>query len=832
MKNNFITKIIGATLAFAMMIGGAVGINAAKEAKEVNADNFSTVYNYANGPEGTSVWSLTQYNDQSNYYQVPSGSTPSVATFPDIFDSKAITSDVVITINNATYGSGGSPTASTFSIYNSSDCTSQVTATQSGTLASSSSYVNTIYTVSKNDAVSSFSSDLAIKIVKPGRTIRLKSVTIAFTYSSLFGTLDHIKVDTLPTKTVFDVGDTFSSEGLVLIGYDGADEATAASQTYSSGYVTSLSEDYTFVAGDVGEKTITVTYNGKTTTYTIEVLPSPDYILDGSDNKPESLTSSTNSDVASSESSGIEYKYYALQTYNTNLEFNKNVEGAYIGNSETYGKYIKSVRVTLPYDNFNRLAMYKGDSVIPETSVVSTSDGGLQRIYDFNDDSEFFALKQTETSNYYIQISKIEIYLGTTIAVESVSATVADRTYYAGATLSASDFNVTVDWSGNRANTNPTNGFTWTVNGIENGALASGDNNVVVTFGGQSSSVIIVSAVEATAREKIESLKTQTSLSYRYSTDEVTITDTLTKSFTTVTGSSYTSWSDKTGTSGAVYAGKTSGGNTNVDYIQMKNGDSTGIVTTASSRNAKKVTVTWNEGTTTGRTIDIYGKNTAYSSASDLYGNASVQGTKLGSIVYGTSTSVTIVGDYTYIGIRSKDGALYLDNIEIDWFDSLSYDYSNISIRFGANITKALWDELDTNDHVISGFGVIIADGDFVTNAADMAAAMSDVVSSTVTTTFTQEVYVIDYFVPIANKASTIGEDANNYFWNLRWDIDEANMDKTYSAVAYIKVGDEYVLMNMARESVETLALDYLTNRGCNENTAGGSLQAIVDNAQ
>jgi hypothetical protein len=79
--------------------------------------------------------------------------------------------------------------------------------------------------------------------------------------------------------------------------------------------------------------------------------------------------------------------------------------------------------------------------------------------------------------------------------------------------------------------------------------------------------------------------------------------------------------------------------------------------------------------------------------------------------------------------------------------------------------------------------------------------------------------------------ASTIGEDANNYFWNLRWAIDEANMDKMYSAVAYIKVGDEYVLMNMARESVETLALDYLTNRGCNGTTAEGSLQAIVDNA-
>ena len=159
------------------------------------------------------------------------------------------------------------------------------------------------------------------------------------------------------------------------------------------------------------------------------------------------------------------------------------------------------------------------------------------------------------------------------------------------------------------------------------------------------------------------------------------------------------------------------------------------------------------------------------------------------------------------------------------------FEYSDISIRFGANITKALWDELDTNEHLISGFGVIIADGDLVTNAADMAEAMNDKVSSTVTTTFTQQVYAIDYFVPVANMASTIGEDANNYFWNLRWAIDEANMNKMYSAVAYIKVGDEYVLMNMARESVETLALDYLTSRGCNETTAEGSLQAIVDNA-
>ena len=91
---------------------------------------------------------------------------------------------------------------------------------------------------------------------------------------------------------------------------------------------------------------------------------------------------------------------------------------------------------------------------------------------------------------------------------------------------------------------------------------------------------------------------------------------------------------------------------------------------------------------------------------------------------------------------------------------------------------------------------------------------------------------IVDYYVPVASMASVIGENANNYFWNLRLDIDKANMNKTYSAIAYIKINDGYVLMNMATESVETLALDYLTNRNCDATTAGGSLQAIVDNAQ
>ena len=138
--------------------------------------SFNTTYGYSD--KGTS-WTLTDCSDQTDYWLCPTGSNPSVATIAGIFSNKTITSNVVITINHATYGSGTNPSASTFSIYNSSACSSQVTAAQTGTLATSKTYTNVVYTVTQANAAN-FSDDLAIKITKPGKQIRLKSITVAF----------------------------------------------------------------------------------------------------------------------------------------------------------------------------------------------------------------------------------------------------------------------------------------------------------------------------------------------------------------------------------------------------------------------------------------------------------------------------------------------------------------------------------------------------------------------------------------------------------------------------------------------------------------------------
>ena len=145
------------------------------------------------------------------------------------------------------------------------------------------------------------------------------------------------------------------------------------------------------------------------------------------------------------------------------------------------------------------------------------------------------------------------------------------------------------------------------------------------------------------------------------------VVDVLDHDFAGVSGTSYTEWSD-TGTSGAVYAGQSAGGsNDSGECIQLRSSNNnSGIVTTTSGGLAKKVAVTWNSYTPNNRTLNVYGKSSAYSAVTDLY-SSNTQGTLIGTIVKGTNTELTISDDYEFIGIRSDNNAIYLNEIRITW---------------------------------------------------------------------------------------------------------------------------------------------------------------------
>lgn len=145
-----------------------------------------------------------------------------------------------------------------------------------------------------------------------------------------------------------------------------------------------------------------------------------------------------------------------------------------------------------------------------------------------------------------------------------------------------------------------------------------------------------------------------------------TRTDVLTKDIDGTT-SSYTQWSDLKLESDAVYAGYTAGASYLMFKQAQQNNKYTGIITTASGGTVKKIIVNWGN-TTTGRIIQIYGKSSAYSSPDDLFGSSTKQGTLLGTLECGKSTSLTISGDYAFIGIRvGGEYTVNLSQISIEW---------------------------------------------------------------------------------------------------------------------------------------------------------------------
>ena len=477
--------------------------------------NYSHTFTYSEQGTGTGkTWSLTNCTDSSSYWLCPSGNSPSVALFPGIFDGKEITSNVVITINTATYGSGDNPTSSTYSIYNNSDCSEQVNASQSGTLPTSSSYTDVIYTVSQANASSKFVDDLAIKITKPGKQIRLKSVTVAFSY------------------------------------------VAAAPKVISS-----LSASYTgstlYVGDDLDESALTVTATfTDSVKYANAVIPSADYTLTG---------------------------------FNSSTAGNK--------------------------------------------TIIVTYNGALQ------------VATSPMTTTFNVMVNEDIV---NTVTVTNT------KTYHPGEMIVKSDITVSLSFASGRETT--TNEFTFSEDGYQftyNDAPSGGSNG----------------------NKQFNIVYNETTYNFTVKVNRVAPvksegdSDVITRATTGISSgaTSYSNWSNKTGTSGSIYAGNSAGGN---DSIQLRsNNSNSGIVSTSSTGNVTKVTVSWNSNTQSGRKINVYGKNTAYSQATDLYSNSN-QGTLLGTIVYGTNTELTISGDYAYIGIRSDSGALYLDSVTFTYAGS------------------------------------------------------------------------------------------------------------------------------------------------------------------
>lgn len=190
------------------------------------------------------------------------------------------------------------------------------------------------------------------------------------------------------------------------------------------------------------------------------------------------------------------------------------------------------------------------------------------------------------------------------------------------------------------------------------------------------------------------------------------VTDELTASLLGL-GGSYSTVTNKTATSSAVYScNGMLNSNTN---IQLRATSPSGIWTTASGGKVKSITVKWATNTTNGRTVDIYGKSSAYEGGADLY-NSSNQGTKIGSLSYdgttaGQTVTLNVTDDYEYIGIRSASGALYINTLTIVWETSGGTTPTTYTVTYDANGGTGTM--TDTNSPYSAGATVTVLDNTF-----------------------------------------------------------------------------------------------------------------------
>lgn len=142
--------------------------------------------------------------------------------------------------------------------------------------------------------------------------------------------------------------------------------------------------------------------------------------------------------------------------------------------------------------------------------------------------------------------------------------------------------------------------------------------------------------------------------------------DVITAEDLAATATQYKDFSGVTKTSGAVYAGNSANKNGSIQLRSDKS--NSGIVATTSGGRISQIIITWDNSTANARQIDVYGNTNPYTSAAELYetsGNTN-QGELIGSLAKG-ETTLTIEGNYPYVGIRSNDGALYIKDITFVW---------------------------------------------------------------------------------------------------------------------------------------------------------------------
>ena len=264
-----------------------------------------------------------------------------------------------------------------------------------------------------------------------------------------------------------------------------------------------------------------------------------------------------------------------------------------------------------------------------------------------------------------------EVYEGSDIIKENYSVSVT----YGGSTINP-DYSETVAIDSNDSR------LTWNLNTEE-----LGQQELTVTFKDGDLSVI------------------SNSLSIEVIADPFAgcIIDVLTiDNFPVKNASSYANGSFTSTVTGVTYKSNNAGGNNSIQLRSTTSNNSTqhaGIVTTTSIGTVDATEVTFNKNTSTKRVLDIYGSHEPFADPNDLFEDG-VSSIASIAVEDGTTGLVDISklegAPYEYIGIRSNDGTVYLDQIRIGYTKATAPTDAEVVAKFVKDYMHL--DDYNTNE--------------------------------------------------------------------------------------------------------------------------------------
>ena len=187
-------------------------------------------------------------------------------------------------------------------------------------------------------------------------------------------------------------------------------------------------------------------------------------------------------------------------------------------------------------------------------------------------------------------------------------------------------------------------------------------------------------------------------------------------------------------------------------------------------------------------------------------------------ITSGSPVSIASLSSAAFtVGASSgSKGKIQVTAISVTYVTAGTTTVSDVSMRFGLNISKTNWDAINDNENwEITDYGVMLCKKTTLTNAYN--------------TSSISEAYTNGETLYIANKGSGVAPhlEDNTYSFMVQLNVTrESNYPTVYVAAPFIKVNETYYFLTEMEYSVNTLAAYYLSHSGSDLSTAALNILA------